>query len=97
MGIDLVTGLDPPGHRVRAAQGLDAASEFIQGYWVWQKVVQNLATIGYDTNSMDMAAYDWRLSYHNLEVRDAYLSRLKAKIEVMHKSSGKKVVLASHS
>ncbi len=97
MGIDLETGLDPPGHRVRAAQGLDAASEFIQGYWVWQKVVQNLATVGYDTNTMDMAAYDWRVAYYNLEVRDAYLSRLKDRIELMHKLSGEKVVLASHS
>jgi phospholipid:diacylglycerol acyltransferase len=29
------------------------------GYWVWQKIVENLAMLGYDTNSMDMAAYDW--------------------------------------
>lgn len=29
------------------------------GYWVWQKIVENLAVLGYDTNSMDMAAYDW--------------------------------------
>jgi phospholipid:diacylglycerol acyltransferase len=76
LSIDLQTGLDPPGFKVRAAQGLDAAvrspfstslvrsladneSEFIQGYWIWQKIVENLATLGYDTNSMDMAAYDW--------------------------------------
>lgn len=97
MAVDLETGLDPPGYKVRAAQGLDAASEFIQGYWVWQKVVQNLAAIGYDTSTMDLAAYDWRLSYHNLEVRDAYLTRLKTKIELMHKLTGKKAVLASHS
>lgn len=97
IAIDLETGLDPPGHKVRAAQGLDAASEFIQGFWIWQKVVQNLATIGYDTNTMDMAAYDWRLAYYNLEVRDNYLSRLKMRIELMHKKTGKKVVLASHS
>jgi phospholipid:diacylglycerol acyltransferase len=36
LAIDPVTGLDPVGYKVRAAQGLDAASEFIQGYWVWQ-------------------------------------------------------------
>lgn len=97
IGIDLNTGLDPPGHKVRAAQGLDAASEFIQGYWIWQKVVQNLATLGYDTNTMDMAAYDWRLAYYNLEIRDHFLSRLKSRIELMRKTTGKKVVLASHS
>jgi phospholipid:diacylglycerol acyltransferase len=34
ISLDPETGLDPVGHKVRAAQGLDAASEFIQGYWV---------------------------------------------------------------
>jgi phospholipid:diacylglycerol acyltransferase len=34
ISLDPETGLDPEGHKVRAAQGLDAASEFIQGYWV---------------------------------------------------------------
>jgi phospholipid:diacylglycerol acyltransferase len=33
------------------------------GYWIWQKIVENLATLGYDTNSMDMAAYDWWVSF----------------------------------
>lgn len=33
--LDPVTGLDPPGVKVRAAEGLDAASSFIQGYWIW--------------------------------------------------------------
>jgi hypothetical protein len=28
-----------------------------------------------------LAPYDWRLSYHNLEVRDGYFSRLKTTIE----------------
>lgn len=33
--LDPVTGIDPPGVKVRAAEGLDAASSFIQGYWIW--------------------------------------------------------------
>lgn len=33
--LDPVTGLDPPGVKVRAAEGLDAASSFIQGFWLW--------------------------------------------------------------
>ena len=33
--LDPVTGLDPPGVKVRAAEGIDAASSFIQGYWLW--------------------------------------------------------------
>ncbi|WWC89112.1 uncharacterized protein L201_004030 [Kwoniella dendrophila CBS 6074] len=97
LSVDPETGLDPPGFKIRAAQGLDAASEFIQGYWIWQKIVENLATLGYDTNSMDMAAYDWRLAYYNLETRDAYFTRLKYKIETMRKHNGQKVVLCSHS
>jgi hypothetical protein len=35
MMLDPVTGLDPPGVKVRAAEGIDAASSFIQGYWLW--------------------------------------------------------------
>jgi hypothetical protein len=39
--LDPVTGLDPPGVKVRAAEGLDAASSFIQGYWLWWVHVTN--------------------------------------------------------
>jgi phospholipid:diacylglycerol acyltransferase len=35
MMLDPVTGLDPPNAKVRAAEGIDAASTFIQGYWLW--------------------------------------------------------------
>ncbi|KAG8890015.1 hypothetical protein FRB98_001450 [Tulasnella sp. 332] len=66
--LDPDTGLDPPGIKVRAAQGLDAASTFIPGYWIWAKVIENLACLNYDTNNLELAAYDWRLSYSNLEV-----------------------------
>jgi phospholipid:diacylglycerol acyltransferase len=59
--------------------------------------VQNLAAIGYDTNAMEMASYDWRLSYQNLEIRDAYFTRLKRTIETFKKTTGQKSVLASHS
>lgn len=33
--LDPETGLDPPDAKVRAAEGIDAASSFIQGYWLW--------------------------------------------------------------
>ena len=33
--LDPVTGLDPKGVKVRASEGFDAASSFIQGYWIW--------------------------------------------------------------
>ncbi|KAF8608141.1 LACT-domain-containing protein [Ceratobasidium sp. AG-I] len=95
--LDPKTGLDPPGIKVRAAQGLDAASTFVPGYWIWSKIIENLAVLNYDTNNLDLAAYDWRLSYYNLEVRDGYFSRLKSQVEAFKQRQGKKVVLVSHS
>lgn len=43
------------------------------------------------------AAYDWRLSYMNLEVRDQYFTRLKGYIETAVHTKKQKVVLVSHS
>ncbi|KZZ88997.1 Lecithin:cholesterol/phospholipid:diacylglycerol acyltransferase [Moelleriella libera RCEF 2490] len=95
--LDKKSGLDPPGVKLRAAQGFDATDFFITGYWIWNKIFENLATIGYDPTNSYTAAYDWRLSYANLEVRDRYFSRLKSYIESAVDVDGEKVVLASHS
>ena len=95
--LDKETGLDPPGVKLRAAQGFDAADFFITGYWIWNKILENLATIGYDPTNAFTAAYDWRLSYANLEVRDQYFTRLKSYIETGHKTSGVKPIIISHS
>ncbi|KAM3072060.1 phospholipid:diacylglycerol acyltransferase [Clarireedia jacksonii] len=96
--LDKWTGLDPPGGiKLRAAQGFDAADFFITGYWIWNKILENLATIGYDPTNSFTAAYDWRLSYANLEVRDQYFTRLKMHVEMANSISGKKAVLVSHS
>lgn len=95
--LDKQTGMDPPGIKLRAAQGFDAADFFITGYWIWNKILENLATIGYDPTNAFTAAYDWRMSYMNLEKRDQYFTRLKNHIEVAKHVSGMKVVLLSHS
>ncbi|RDA93400.1 hypothetical protein CP533_2001 [Ophiocordyceps camponoti-saundersi (nom. inval.)] len=95
--LDTRTGLDPPLVKLRAAQGFDATDFFITGYWIWNKIFENLATIGYDPTNSFTAAYDWRLSYPNLEVRDQYFTRLKSYIETAVAYSDRKVVLASHS
>ncbi|KAH0565318.1 hypothetical protein GP486_001279 [Trichoglossum hirsutum] len=95
--LDKSTGLDPPGIKLRAAQGFDAADFFVTGYWIWSKILENLASIGYDPANSYIAAYDWRLSYSNLEVRDHYFTHLKAYIETSVRISGKKSVLVSHS
>jgi len=96
--LDEKTGLDPPGVKLRAAQGFDAADFFITGYWIWNKILENLATVGYDPTNAFTAAYDWRLSYMNYEKRDQYFTRLKNHIELAKEiSGGLKVVLLSHS
>ncbi|KAJ7729512.1 phospholipid:diacylglycerol acyltransferase [Mycena maculata] len=97
MMLDPVTGLDPPGAKIRAAEGIDAASSFIQGYWIWSKIVENLAVVNYDTNNLYLAPYDWRLSYYNLEERDGYFSRLKTTIEGFKRRQKRKTVIAAHS
>ncbi|KAI2622665.1 LACT-domain-containing protein [Hypomontagnella submonticulosa] len=95
--LDKKTGLDPPNIKLRAAQGFDATDFFITGYWIWSKILENLASLGYDPTNSFTAAYDWRLSYQNLELRDQYFTRLKSYVELAHQFSGEKVVLASHS
>lgn len=95
--LDKKTGLDPKGIKLRAAQGFEAADFFITGYWIWSKVIENLAAIGYEPNNMLSASYDWRLSYANLEERDKYFSKLKMFIEYSNIVHKKKVVLISHS
>ncbi|KIJ65858.1 hypothetical protein HYDPIDRAFT_109905 [Hydnomerulius pinastri MD-312] len=97
MMLDPDTGLDPPGAKIRAAEGIDAASSFMKGYWIWAKIIENLAVVNYDTNNLHLAPYDWRLSMWNLEERDGYFSRLKTTIEGFKKRQGKRVVLAAHS
>ena len=66
-------------------------------YWVWSKILENLADLDYDSNTMSMEAYDWRVAMKILEDRDSYFTHLKHRIEAYHKTAGKKVVLTSHS
>lgn len=96
--LDPRTGRDPEGIRIRAAQGLEAADFILPGFWVWARIISNLAEIGYDNNNLHMAAYDWRLDIGNLETRDRYFTRLKSQIEIMYSSQGgRKVVIIGHS
>ncbi|KAG9220645.1 hypothetical protein CCMSSC00406_0003744 [Pleurotus cornucopiae] len=97
MMLDPITGLDPPDAKIRAAEGFDAASTFIQGYWLWSKIIENLAVVNYDSNNLHLAPYDWRLSYWNLEERDGYFSKLKSTIEGYKRRQRRKTVIAAHS
>ena len=97
MSLSPETGLDPPGIKVRAAQGFEAADYVVGGYWVWSKMIENLADVGYDPLSMHMAAYDWRLPAQLLEVRDGFLSGLASKVEQQVDALGEKAVIVAHS
>ncbi|XP_047317017.1 phospholipid:diacylglycerol acyltransferase 1-like [Impatiens glandulifera] len=98
MSLDNETGLDPLDIRVRPVSGLVAADYFAPGYFVWAVLIANLARIGYEEKTMYMAAYDWRLSFQNTEVRDQTLSRIKSNIELMVATNGgNKAVIIPHS
>lgn len=98
VSLDYETGLDPPGIRVRSVEGLVAADYFAPGYFVWAVLIANLAQIGYEEKNMYMAAYDWRLSFQNTEVRDQTLTRLKSNFELMVAANGgNKAVVIPHS
>ena len=45
----------------------------------------------YDPNTIAAETYDWRLSTPNMEKRDAYFTRLQARIELVHQVNGIKV------
>jgi len=51
MMLDPHTGMDPPGIKLRSATGMEAADYLVSGFWVWAKIIENLADIGYDANS----------------------------------------------
>ncbi|KAD6118631.1 hypothetical protein E3N88_09902 [Mikania micrantha] len=98
MSLNNETGLDPSGIRIRPVSGLVAADYFAPGYFVWAVLIANLARLGYEEKNMYMAAYDWRLSFQNTEVRDQTLSRIKSNIELMVEiNGGEKAVIIPHS
>ncbi|PHU15032.1 Phospholipid:diacylglycerol acyltransferase 1 [Capsicum chinense] len=98
MSLDNESESDPPGIRVRPVAGLVAADYFAPGYFVWAVLIANLARTGYEEKTMYMAAYDWRLSFQNTEVRDHTLSQIKSNIELMVESNGgSKAVIVPHS
>ncbi|KAG2454537.1 hypothetical protein HYH02_000382 [Chlamydomonas schloesseri] len=97
MELDTVSGLDPEGIKLRAALGLEAVDYFIQGYWVWGKLVEALADVGYDSNTLVSMPYDWRLAVPMLEERDGYYTRLRRTIEQLVELTGERVVVTSHS
>lgn len=97
MSLDPFTGADPPGIRLRASSGFEAIDYFMANYWVFAKIIENLADLGYSPSNMAVETYDWRLGFQALEKRDGTFTSLKNRVELLHKLQGRKVVLTSHS
>ncbi|CAM9624868.1 unnamed protein product, partial [Chrysoparadoxa australica] len=97
MKLDLESGMDPAGIKLRSDIGIDAADYFGPGYWLWGKMIENLADIGYDSSNLHMEAYDWRLSPVLLQERDHFFSRLKSTFELSLATSGERAALLAHS
>lgn len=97
MRLDPLTGTDPAGIKLRAAQGIEAADFLLPGFWVWARVIENLALLGYDHSNMMMAPYDWRIDFDTSEKRDHYFSRMKSNIEYLYETNQRKVVILCHS
>lgn len=96
LSLDPLTGTDPPYIKLRSAQGFEAA-DYMSSFWVWDKLIENLADVGYDGSNMMMMSYDWRLSFDMLEKRDGYFTKLRFAIEAYKKTTNQKVVLTAHS
>ena len=95
--LKLKNGSDPDDIRLRPSSGLDAADYVLPGYWVWGRIIENMALFGYDPSNLYMAAYDWRLGFDKQEERDFYFTKLKASIELAYTLTNQKVVIISHS
>eukprot|EP00744_Colponema_vietnamica_P032823 GILI01053480.1.p1 GENE.GILI01053480.1~~GILI01053480.1.p1 ORF type:complete len:345 (-),score=76.29 GILI01053480.1:11-919(-) len=98
-------GMDPEGIKVRAWEGLkaaDYAEPTVPGMkevsWIWGKIIHNLAQIGYDSNNLNMASFDWRLAPRNMQKRDKWFSKLRNHIEsAQANNDGLRVVVICHS
>ncbi|KAL3919931.1 MAG: hypothetical protein SGILL_003508, partial [Bacillariaceae sp.] len=98
LSLDPKTGMDPPNIRLRSSQGFEAADFWTNYFWVWDRMISNLAEIGYDGSNMSMEPYDWRMDYQRLEKRDGHFTKLKKKIEAFVESAnGTKAVIMGHS
>jgi phospholipid:diacylglycerol acyltransferase len=91
-------GGDPEENiRVRPSEGFDSADYIVPTYWVWAKILINLADIGVDSRMMHMASFDWRLSPDLMERRDGFFSALKFKLEHFLNRFQKPTVVITHS
>eukprot|EP00834_Sanchytrium_tribonematis_P003799 NODE_160_length_15021_cov_0.894786.p4 type:complete len:509 gc:universal NODE_160_length_15021_cov_0.894786:6132-4606(-) len=87
----------PKGYKIRAGSSYESIDYFVGGYAVWAHLIANLATIGYDPNTMGLIPFDWRLSFKRMEERDSTFTKMKFEIENMVRKTKEKAVVISHS
>lgn len=95
--LDPETGLDRKGSRIRGGEGASSVSEFVPGFWVWEKIIRNLADIGYDQSTLAFATYDWRLSPDLMQKRDGFYHRMRHLILQLYDHHQRRVVVIGHS
>ncbi|CCW66701.1 unnamed protein product [Phytomonas sp. Hart1] len=95
--MDKTTGLDKKGIKVRPDSGLTSVDYFVPGYWVWAKVIINLADIGYDPQDIIVMTYDWRLSPQKAHERDGLFYNIRNSIKLQYEKFQERLVVISHS
>ncbi|KAH9455888.1 hypothetical protein Pst134EB_012117 [Puccinia striiformis f. sp. tritici] len=81
MSLDLDTGLDAEGVKIeRLKDSMLLLTSFKGIGMLWQKIIENLAVLGYDPLDMSLLS-KIEAAPLNLEVRDRYFSRMKMNIE----------------
>ncbi|GET86364.1 phospholipid:diacylglycerol acyltransferase, putative [Leishmania tarentolae] len=91
------TGMDRNDTKVRAGTGFASVDYFVPGYWVWAKVLINLADIGYDPQNMAVLTYDWRLSPSKAHARDGFFYQVRNSLRFLCRKNKKRAVVISHS
>jgi hypothetical protein len=102
--------LDPDGHsdpqsgvQVRAVPGVGGVNYLQPGImasqtWVFGKVTDRLASVGYGRHNLRAVPYDWRLPPKFLQDRDQYFTGVITLIEKTYeRNGGRPVVLLGHS
>lgn len=95
--LDPKTGGDPSNAKIRADSGFTSVDYFVPGYWVWAKVLINLADIGYDPQSMAVMTYDWRLSPQKAHERDGLFYLIRNNLKFLVQKNRQRAVVISHS
>ena len=96
---------DHPDCKLRPDEGLSAVGELSPGNIytppatsIFTQLIKMLAyELGYDSNNIIGAPYDWRLAPMQLQQRDLFLTTLKLRIETAVKRHRRPAIVIAHS